>query len=312
MTPATPERASRPTSFLGRAAALAGVLCLAVAALATCTQDGDAPRPDKARTSVDTRLLATDIHVSIAQRPLVLPFVALPEHVGRGMSFSLDRQGDRRRAADARQQFLRDAADPGQPLPLDSLSVVVDAYGWDHSAPGQPPLCALLTREWARAVCDNPWAATRQALPYNRLRLLDLSRLRTTGPGRQAECREGTPPPRALPTEPGQAVLLCNAMVYGGRQDQHHHAVLRIDGDLGALWTVWHYGQNGETAEAMAQREGQAIAHFVQYALGPREDFAALQARMCRLRRPDSADHPHGADCSRAARRQVEQRDRAT
>lgn len=291
-------------------------MCLAVGALAICWQDGDAPRPDKARAPVETRLLATDIHASIAQRTLVLPLVALPEHVGRGMSFSLDRQGDRQRAADARQQFLRDSTAPGQPLPQDSLSVVVDAYGWDHSFPAQPPLCPLLTREWARAVCDNPWAATRQALPANRFRLLDLARLRTTGPGRQADCREGTPPPRALPTEPGQAVLLCNAMVYGGREDEFHYAVLRIDGDLGALWTVWNPAdaseQDGETAEAMAQREGQAIAHFVHYALGPREDSAALQTRMCRLRRPGSADHPHGADCSRAARRQMVQRDRAT
>lgn len=284
-------------------------MCLAVGALAICWQDGDAPRPDKARVPVDTRLLATDIHASIAQRTLVLPLVALPEHVGRGMSFSLDRQGDRQRAADARQQFLRDSAAPGQPLPQDSLSVVVDAYGWDHSYPAQPPLCSLLTREWARAVCDNPWAATRQALPANRFRLLDLRHLRTTGPGRQADCREGTPPPRALPTEPGQAVLLCNAMVYGGREDEFHYAVLRIDGDLGALWTVWNHGPNGETAEAMAQREGQAIAQFVQHALGPREDFAALQARMCRLRPPGSADHPHGSDCSRTARQQMVQRD---
>lgn len=300
-------RAWRPASC-----ALAGVLCILVSTLTACGQVDDEALTSKARTRVDVGLLASDIHVSIAQRPLVLPFVALEEHARQGMSFSLDRQGDRRRAAKARQQFLRDSANPGQPLPLDSLSVVVDTYGWNHSELGHPPLCALLTREWARAVCDNPWASTRQALPYNRLRLLDLSRLRTTGAGRQAECRNGTPLPRALPTEPGQALLLCNAMVYGGREDQSHHAVVRIDGDLGALWTVWNYGQNGESAEAMAQREGQAIAHFVQHALGPREDFAALQARMCRLRRPDSADHPHGPDCGRGARRQSVQRNPST
>jgi hypothetical protein len=302
------SRAATASGTALRAAALGTLLF----ALSACGQVDDEGLKTRARAQVPVGLLASDIHVSIAQHPLVLPFVALEEHARQGMSFSLDRQGDRQRAADARQQFLRDSADPGQPLALDSLSVVVDAYGWDHFEPGQPPLCTLLTREWARAVCDNPWAATRQALPYNRLRLLALSRLRTTGPGRQADCREGTPPPQALPTTPGQAALLCNAMVYGGRQDQHHHAVVRIDGDLGALWTVWNYGQNSETAEAMVQREGQAIAHFVQHALGPREDFAALQARMCRLRRADSADHPHRPDCGRSARRQAMQRNPAT
>lgn len=188
-------------------------------------------------------------------------------------------------------------------------------YGTNDDGRGQERRCALLTREWARAVCDNPWAATRQAMPHNRLRLLDLSRLQTAGPGRQVDCREGTPPPRALPATAGQSMLLCNAMVYGGRADQHHHAVMRIDGDLGALWMVWHPGQNGqdgESADAMAQREGQAIAHFVQPALGAREEFAALQARMCRLRRPDSADQPHAPDHGHAARRQAMQRNPPT
>lgn len=95
--------------------------------------------------------------------------------------------------------------------------------------------------------------------------------------------------------------MVCTAMVFGGRDDQYHSAVVKIDGDLGALWTVWRYGQNEETAEAMTEREGKAIVAFVRYALGARENFAQLHADVCRLRRPGSSDHPHGADCGRAA-----------
>lgn len=289
---------------VARGTALAGVLCILLFTLTACGQQDESPK-DKSRAGVDVELLATDIHVSIAQHSLVLPFAALEEHAYQRLSFSLDRKGDRERAAQARRQFLHDSADPGHPLPLDSLSVVVNTYGWNDDGMHQRRVCPLLAREWARSVCDNPWAAAQQALPANRFRLVDLGHLQAMGPGRLASCREGTAPPRALPSAPGQAVLLCNAMVYGGRDDQHHHAVVRIDGDLGALWMVWHYGQNGESAEAMAQREGEAIASFVHHALGQHEDFARLRAGMCRLRRPGSADHPHGADCGRAAGRRA-------
>lgn len=264
-------------------------VCLSslLAGLAACTE--------KEPPAVDVGLLATDIHVSVAQHDLVIPFVALDDYAYRKLSFSLDREQDNAQAAAALHDFQRDSKAPQKPLPLDGISIAVKTYGWDEGGPGQ--LCPRLTRDWARSVCDNPWAAIQQALPANRFRLVDLSRLRVDDPHGPVNCRDKGQAHRPLPQQAGEARIVCTAMVYGGPEDKFLSAAVRIEGDLGALWTVWRYGENGETVEAMTEREGKAIVAFVQYALGRQEVFSALHADMCRLRRPGSADHPHGADC---------------
>lgn len=257
-------------------------------------------KPKAERSTVDVKRLSTDVHVAIAQHNLVLPFIALEDYAYRKQSFSLDRKGDSERAQRALNQFLNESADPQTPLILDSLSVAVRTYGWNDADIHQRQMCPLLTREWAQSVCDNPWAAIQQALPIDRFRLVDLRRLYIGNSRSPANCRDDGKPHRPVPQKAGEAVMVCTAMVYGGRDDQYHRAVVRIDGDLGALWTVWRYGQNGETVEAMTEREGEAIVTFVQYALGKSEDFHKLHAAMCRLRRPGSVDGPHGADCEQA------------
>lgn len=263
-------------------------LCIA---LSSCGSD------ERSTTGVDVGLLSTDVHVSIAQHTLTLPFVALEDYAYRSQSFSLDRRRDRETAANALKQFLRRSRDPGAPLAIDRLSVVVRTYGWNDADTGQPKVCPLLTREWARAVCDNPWSAIQQALPGDRFRLLDLRRLRIASFPGGANCRDDGKPRQPLPQRDGQAVMVCAAMVFGGRDDQFHTAVVRIDGDLGAIWTVWRHGRNGETAEAMTEREGRAIVSFVKNGLAEREDWPVLHADMCRLRRPGSVDGQQGADC---------------
>ena len=249
-------------------------------------------------SAVDVGLLSTDIHISIAQNTLVLPFIALDDYAYRKQSFSLNRKGDSERALGTQNQFLHDTADPKKPLSLDGISLV---FHWVDGDARPQQVCSLLTREWARSLCGNPWAAIRQALPVNRFRLVDLRRLQIEDPRSPVNCRDDGKPRRPLPEKTGEAVMVCTAMVYGGDDAKFHSAVIRIDGHLGAVWTVWRYGQNGETAEAMTEREGKAIVAFVQYALGQSENFSALHADMCRLRRPGSVDHPHGADCGRAA-----------
>lgn len=272
-------------------------LLRAIVLSAVSTALGACGNGERSGAASDAKVLSTDVHVSVAQHALVLPFVALDDYAHRKKSFSLDQRGDRKRAESASDKFLRDSADPKNPLPLNSLSVVVRTYGWSDADMGRRRACSLLTREWARSTCDNPWAAVQQALPVNRFRLVDLSRLRVGDPRGFARCRDDGKPPRPLPRGVGEAVMVCTAMVYGGREDQFHYAVVRIDGNLGALWTVWRYGKNGETAEAMTEREGKAIAAFVRYAIAEAEDWQALHAAMCRLRRPGAVDGPKGADC---------------
>jgi hypothetical protein len=96
----------------------------------------------------------------------------------------------------------------------------------------------------------------------------------------------------------GQAVLVCDADVVGS--SHFYEVVMRIDQSLGAAWLVWGNGQNGETAQDMARREGAAIVSFVRYGLGPAENFPNLKAEACRLRRPGSRDGPDGSKCKSA------------
>lgn len=245
---------------------------------------------DDERAAARNRQLATDIQVAIADHTLVLPFAALERYAYRSQSFSFDREGGAQRERDAADRLLRDAA-----VAVNELAIVVRAYGWNDSDMRQREMCALLTRAWARSVCDNPWAAIRQALPYNRFTLVNLSELQIGDPSGPIICvgDERSRVPRLL----GEAVMVCEALVYGGEKDEFHHAIIRIDGELGAHWIVWNHGQFGEAAEAMMQREGQAIFAFVQHALGEHEDFQALHRIMCNLRRPGSRDAPGGADC---------------
>jgi hypothetical protein len=170
--------------------------------------------------------------------------------------------------------------------------------GWDESSSARPEqVCVHLGREWARSVCDDPWAAVRQALPANSFELVDLRRLRVGFRQGDAHCIDDGKPLR-LPDTPGAAAMVCKANVSGARDDEFHVAVVRVDSDLGALWTVWRGGQSGEPAEAMTRREAQAIIAFVQHGLGAREDFERLHATLCRLRAPGSTDSAKGPDCT--------------
>lgn len=268
---------------------LVTLCCCLAATLSSCGK--------REPSQVNLELLATNVHVSIAQHALVLPFIAQTDYFRRGQSFSLNRKRDNDHAQNALKQFLHDATDPQNPLALDGLSIVIETYGWRNDDLRNRRICPLLTRQWAQSVCDNPWAAIRQALPHNRFRLVNLNHLKPDDPRSPVNCRDNGKPPRPLPAKLEEAAMVCEAMVYGGDDDEFHSAVVRIDGDLGALWTVWRGGQNGETAEAMTAREGKAIVAFVRHALRKTEDFATLHAVMCDLRRPGSEEHPRDPDC---------------
>lgn len=259
--------------------------------LASCGEDESSPKRSKGLG----KLLATDVHVEIGQHALVLPLGNLDDYARRGPSFSLDRERDQAHAKNELDQLLVDSADPQHPMKFDSLTVTVRAgvSEWTDSE----NLCPLLTREWARAACHNPWSPFHQALPYNRFSLVDLSRLQTGNTRGRANCTADSSPHLPLPKRVGEAELICTAEVFSSIDNKFYIAVVRIDGNLGAFWTVWRYGQKGETAEAMAEREGKAIVAFVQHGLMAKESFPALFTTLCRLRRPDAVDDPQGPRC---------------
>lgn len=239
------------------------------------------------RRSPDVQMLATDVHVTVAQHALVLPFVALEDHAAGRMSFSLNRKADAERAAEQRTAFLLQTRDHRRPLALDLVSVTVHTYGASDFDSGRGQLCARLSRQWARSVCDDSSDVIQRALPPNRFKLVNLARLRLGDPRGPANCIHNRKH-EAAPSVRGRGVIVCPAQVYGGDEDEFHIAVVRIDGDLGAMWVVWRNGLGGESAEAMAEREGSAIALFVEAALGDREDYPRLRQSMRALQRPGS------------------------
>ena len=239
---------------------------------------------DDERSAVIVARLVSDVHISIANHTLVLPFAALENYAYRRYTFSFDRKGEQKRAANDADKLLRDAEDPNNPWVLEALSVVVQDYG--HAIESyRKQICARLRREWARSVCDNYHAAIRQALPANRFRLVDLRSPAVTDPSGPDRCAETQTAPLTIPGSQGEASIVCEAAV-SSTQTDFYRAVVRIDGNLGAQWMVWGGGNKKETAEAMTKREGQAIVAFVRYALGANEDFSKLLETMCRLRRP--------------------------
>lgn len=232
----------------------------------------------------DLQLLATDVYVSVAQQTLVLPFVALKDHAFGGVSFSLNRKADSERAAKRRAEFLRDTRDPRHPLVLDLVSVDIYSYGASEFDNGRGQLCTRLSRQWARSMCDGS-GGIRFALPSNGFKLVNLAQLRLDAPNGPANCLRDRKQ-NALPSVPGHGATVCPAQVFGGDEDQYQTAIVRINGDLGAMWTVWGKGQSGESAQAMAERQGNAITLFVETALGDREDYPKLERGTLALKQP--------------------------
>lgn len=70
---------------------------------------------------------------------------------------------------------------------------------------------------------------------------------------------------------------------------RHCTAAVRLSARAGAVWHVWEGGKEAETAAAMAEREGRAIRAFIAHAAGPTEDYEAVLAAACRLKRAVSS-----------------------
>ena len=280
--------------FLGKAMHIGmfGCFCLVLAA---CDQG-------KPKYLKNYTLLAADIHVSVARHHMVLPFIALGDY-RRKQSFSLNRTSDKSNHADALGKLVSDSSDSEKPKSFDRLSLKFDPYGWDDNDMQQGQICSMLTQKWAQAACDNPWSVVLQSLP-GRIELVDLERLRLDPPEpRIPRCAKNSLFRRALPASAGEAIMICELEIFGGKPATHYVAVVRIKGELGAAWSVSRGSQSGESAEAMTVRQGEAIVAFVQYGLGPHEDFARLYDILCKLRAAGSRLGVHHLDCGDTHRR---------
>lgn len=267
--------------------ACCSVLGCVFLALTACKKIEEPPR--------NYALLASDVHVSIAHRRLVLPFISLSAN--RGMqSFSLAKKDDAASQANAIDNLMHESIDSENSKPLDRISLQIDTYGWDDWDMKMGQICPMLTRKWAQSVCDNPWAVVQQSLP-NRIEIVDLRRLKLDTNQYSPRCAENSLPYQSLPARQGAPVIICEQQMFGGKAAEFYVAAVRIDGDLGAVWLIARSSQAGETGEARMARQGKAVVAFLQYGLGPSEDFSKLYNILCELRAPDSAPGPHHLDC---------------
>lgn len=236
--------------------------------------------------------LASDAHVIVGGLPLTLPFVALPEYVAAGPSFSLDRTGDREHAQQRLESFRTLAERPRTAPVLDKLRVDVSAYGWNDFDTSFDRICPRLSRLWARSVCDDPWAPLAQATPNNPFYLYDVGRPDAFETHWTVSGKRRSDELRAMRLKAGEVSTVCNDIVPG--ETRHCTAAVLIDGNLGAVWNVWDSANSRETHRQRAEREGTAIAAFVMYALGPSENFPRLTATSCASKEPGKNDGPTG------------------
>lgn len=239
----------------------------------------------RSRTDAEISALAENAHIVVGNVPLVLPFVAMPDHVSMGAFFSLNRPAAQKAWKEERDAFRASALSPTSAPILDRITVQVETYGWNDSDP-RPwiKLCAQLTAKWAQSVCDNPWSPVQQALPRNRFYLADTRRLEVFSDTLMVGGETYADKLRSISLKSGEVFVNCDRKEEGERQ--FCIAAVAISKDLIGVWSVWQ--SETEAADQQAQREGRAIAAFANYALGDIENFDALLAVVCSARRPGS------------------------
>jgi hypothetical protein len=241
------------------------IAALAVTLLLTgCSDSEYGPKLSRA----DVEELAKEIRVTVGDTPLVFPRVALH---GRDEAKPFPAAGAR----------------------LDRIELGIGTYGWSDFEPEIRKICPLLARRWVASVCDDPWAPIEQAMPVNSFYLIDRSAIalfenRSTVGGERTSDQL-----RAMRFEVGRTEIQCDREAPA--ETRFCTAARPISPQLVAVWTVW--GDERETAQMMAEREGRAIAAFVRYAIASEEDFGKLLAAMCELRRPDAKEGPDGDPC---------------
>ncbi|MDZ4394957.1 hypothetical protein [Cypionkella sp.] len=239
----------------------------------------------KGPSDADITALAQDAYVIVGDVPLMLPYVAMPDQISAGQFFSLDRRAVQEQWRKDRDAFrLAASSAKGAPV-LERVAVRVETYGWDDfSAFAWKKICSQLTRKWSQSVCDDPWAPLQQALPRQRFYLADDRHLDAFQWHQTAGREIVADQLRAMDLQGVRASAVCDREL--NARGRSCTAGVLISQHLMAVWSVWD--SENERAEQQADREGRAIVAFVNYALGAEEDFEALLAVVCTVRRPGS------------------------
>ncbi|CAN7660034.1 hypothetical protein [Rhizobium sp. LjRoot254] len=249
-------------------------------------------------TDAEIEFLATDAHVIVGGVALTAPYVALSDFVGQKQTFSFDKQGDRKRAKERLEEF-RKLADHAETAPvLDKLEIGIGTYGWDDFRPGKIGLCARLSRQWSKSLCDDPWAPLERALPGS-FYLVDAGRFDAFKSHFTVNFERKSDQLGQMHLERGKPSLVCDKKP--SSTTTFCTAALLLDEHLVAVWTA--FGTARETSKQRSDREGRAIAEFVSKALRDRENFSSLFAAACSLRDPLKSTGLRGDPCAKTSGR---------
>lgn len=266
------------------------ILCT-IALVSFCTP---AFQPKRLYTEERINLLASDAHIVIGEKRLTLPIIALGGYVGRGLSFSLDKERLQRSARTRLETFHSQAANPDTAPTITKTEINVFTYGSDDFDTSIKRICPRLTRKWSKSVCDNPWAPLTKAMPRNRFYLADDRKLdvfrRHWTVGNESMYDQIL----SMNLVEGQVSKSCDKKSSPGPSTTIFcTAAMPLNRNLIAVWTVWD-GKD-ETSDEQAEREGKAIRSFVVNAIGQTENFDALLTEVCQLKAPNSGNAPNNS-----------------
>lgn len=215
----------------------------------------------------DAGFLATDAYFLIGGEPVTLPFVAVNRiTMPQGNTNPLPRfRSDARyfETKDYKSKFLELASNPTIPMQVAIIDVFYGVYGTygEYSASGA--ICGLLTREWAKQICNNERAGILAHIPSS-FSLVDRKSVPTFQ--NQIFSRDITTDQIArLKLDTGRPEVIC------GLEAKSCRGVVAITNELLVIWTVWDSRTQSETATEMGSRQGAALFQLVLNGFGNTE-----------------------------------------
>jgi hypothetical protein len=219
--------------------------------VAGCSDEPPAP---------NVEFLASDAHFLVAGHHIVVPIAAIQ---GPGQVFTIGHKLSNNQGKDLKTK----AADPNNPMRVDSVALAVYEYGQANERIESAKLCPLLKRRWAQMVCRGHYNETLRRLPL-KFDLFDrqkLERLKRRGSAGSVETQYDHVKDMTLPL--GVPVVRCDMS-----SEFCTSAVETVPGMI-AVWAVWYDERTGETPAQMSMRQGPAVVEFVRRAIGPTEDI---------------------------------------
>ena len=208
---------------------------------------------------LDFEFFSNDTYFEIAGQTIILPSLFYTWQIKIKYTSEDTYQNDQRNMGE----------NPAKPQIVRSMRVFVEIYRTFGERFSSQGICPILSREWARNICENKRPGQLKNLPQsflllNRDHIDILKRYPTVGKERQYDQIV------EMRFEPGQSEIGCD------KESKFCTAIVTIDPKLIAVWTVWSENDSPNSASNMAERQGRAIFQLVENGLGKIEDFSEI------------------------------------